>query len=163
MRGSAHGKIVLSSSAVVLANVADRHGGLPCLARCIWQLTAPRSAPRSSHGKTIPHAARIHHHPGRGARAGRGLLTTTAVNNLPKPPDGCILHPMIKTRLDGQKHLAISWGQNSGVSLEGGGRLDGNPPSFCAPRPTYLGIPSSSSVLLVLPLTRSEMGRKARH
>ena len=41
--------------------VDDRHGVLPCLARCIWQLTAPRSAPRSSHGKTIPHAARLPH------------------------------------------------------------------------------------------------------
>lgn len=52
------------------------------------------------------------------------------MDNLPKPPDGCILHPMIKTRLDDQKHLAISRGQTS-PSMVGGGRkrLGGNPPS----------------------------------
>lgn len=42
-------------------------------------------------------------------------------DNLLKPPDGCILHPMIKTRLDDQKHLAISRGSNLGVN--GGGAV----------------------------------------
>lgn len=54
----------------------------------------------------------------------------TAVNNFPKPPDGCILHPIIKTRLDDQKHLAISRGQTSPSLFGGGGGqkcLDGNP------------------------------------